>query len=161
MDASSLTALAGLAGAAIGGLTSFGTTWVSQRAQLREQNLSSARRRREGLYVEFTKEASRLYADALSHERDDVADLVNLYAIAAHVRMVSAEPVIAAGDAVIRAIVDAYHGPNRSLAEMRRFAADGRMDPLREFSLAARAELEGYRTPPRGPRLATFARPLA
>jgi len=70
-----------------------------------------------------------------------VADLVNLYAIAAHVRMVSSEPIMAAADAVIRAIVDAYHGPNRSLTEMRQFAADGGMDPLREFSLAARAEL--------------------
>ena len=55
--------------------------------------------------------------------------------------MVSSEPIIAAADAVIRAIVDAYHGPNRSLTEMRQFAADGGMDPLREFSLAARAEL--------------------
>ena len=141
MDGGSLTALAGLAGAAIGGLTSFGTTWVSQRAQLREQNLTSARRRREGLYVEFMKEASRLYADALSHERDDIADLVNLYAIAAHVRMVSTEPVVAAGDAAIRAIIDAYHGPNHSLAEMRTIAAEGGLDPLREFSLAARVEL--------------------
>jgi hypothetical protein len=142
MEASSFTAFAGLAGAAIGALTSVGTTWVSQRAQLREQHSAAERKRRESLYVEFMKEGSRLYADALSHERDDVADLVILYSIAAHVRMLSGEPVIAAADAVIRAIVDAYHGPNRSLTEMRNFAAGGGMDPLREFSLAARAEFQ-------------------
>jgi hypothetical protein len=144
MDANSLTALAGLAGAVIGGLTSFGTTWVSQQSQLREQNVNAARKRRESLYVEFIKEASRLYADALSHERDDIADLVNLFAIAAHVRMISPETVIAAADTVIGAIIDAYHGPNRSLGEMRKFAADGGMDPLRCFSLASRMELAAH-----------------
>ena len=146
MDANSVSAFAGLAGAAIGGLTSFGTTWISQRAQLREQGFSAARKKRESLYYDFIKEASRLFADALSHERDEISDLVNLYAIMAHVRMISAQDIICAAERVVDAIIDAYHGPNRTLHELRGFAAQGGLDPLRAFGEACRLELSAYRT---------------
>ena len=146
MDASYFSALAGLAGAAIGGMTSFGSSWLNQRAQLRVQTLAAARKQRENLYVDFIKEGSRLYADALSHERDEIMDLVNLYALAAHLRMVASPSIVDAGEAVIDAVIDAYHGPNRCLSELRQFAAQGGLDPFREFGRACREELLQYRT---------------
>lgn len=147
MDASYFSALAGLAGAAIGGMTSFGTTWVTQRAQLREQRILSTHKQRESLYVEFIKEASRLFADALSHERDELNDMVKLYAIMAHIRMISSDHVTCAAERAIEAIIDAYHGPNRTMGEMRSFAAAGGLDPFFDFDNAARHELATFRTP--------------
>src|SRR5215468_9408384 len=123
MDTNYFSALAGLAGAAIGGMTSFGSNWLNQRAQLRDQALSNGRKRREALYVEFVKEASRLYADALSHERDEINDLVTLYAIVAHLRMVSSPEIICAAESVVDLVIDSYHGPNRTLAELRKVAS--------------------------------------
>lgn len=147
MDASYFSALAGLAGAAIGGMTSFGTTWVTQRAQLREQRILATHKQRESLYVDFIKEASRLFADALSHERDELNDLVELYAIMAHIRMISSEHVTSAAERAIDAIIDAYHGPNRTMGQMRSFAAEGGLDPFLDFDNAARHELSTFRTP--------------
>jgi len=147
MNPSYFSALAGLAGAAIGGMTSFGTTWVTQRAQLREQGILAMRKQRENLYVDFIKEASRLFADALSHERDELNDLVKLYAIMAHIRMISSEHVTCAAEGAIDAIIDAYHGPNRTMGEMRSFAKEGGLDPFLDFDNAARLELAKFRTP--------------
>jgi hypothetical protein len=141
MDPAYFPALAGLAGAAIGGMTSFGTTWVTQKLQLREQSREGARKAREQLFVDFISEAARLFADALSHERDDIADLVNLYAIAGHLRMISRPETIAAAERAIDVIIDAYHAPNRSLIELRAFAGKGGFDPLRDLGRACRAEL--------------------
>jgi len=146
MEASYFSALAGLAGAAIGGMTSFGTTWVTQRAQLREQRILSTHKQRESLYVEFIKEASRLFADALSHERDEIEDLVKLYAIMAHIRMISSDHVTCAAERAIDAIIDAYHGPNRTMGQMRSFAKEGGLDPFLDFDNAARLELSTFRT---------------
>ena len=146
MDATYFSAVAGLAGAAIGGMTSFGSSWLNQRAQLRVQTLSTARAARETLYVEFIKEGSRLYADALSHERDEINDVVNLYAIVAHLRMVSTEKIVDAAEAVIDAVIKAYSGPNHNLSELRELATTGALDPFREFGRVCREELSRYRT---------------
>jgi len=60
MDAAYLTAMAALAGSAIGALASLGTTWLNQHAQERARQLSESRERRTRLYQEFIEEASRL-----------------------------------------------------------------------------------------------------
>jgi hypothetical protein len=145
MDATYFSALAGLAGAAIGGTTSFGSSWINQRAQLRVQTLATARKQRENLYVDFVKEGSRLYADALSHERDEITDLVNLYAIVAHLRMVASSKIVDAAEAIVSLVIEAYHGPNHTLSEMRELAATGGLEPFRDFGRACREELSRYR----------------
>ena len=141
MDTSYFPALTGLAGAAIGGLTSFGTTWVTQKLQLREHSLERARKAREQLFVDFISEAARLFADALSNERDEIADLVELYAIAGHLRMISRPETIAAAERAIDVIIEAYQAPNRTLVDLREFAGKGGLDPLRDLGRACRAEL--------------------
>jgi hypothetical protein len=144
MDANYFSAMAGLAGAAIGGLTSFGSTWITQKTQLREQTRDGARKRREQLFVEFMNEASRLFADALTHEKDNIADVVNLYAIAGHMRMVSLPRTIAAAERAIDLIIETYHEPNKTLHELRESAAKGGLDPLRDLGRACRAELATF-----------------
>ena len=63
MDPAYVPALAALAGSAIGGLTSFATTWLTQQTKVRAQQLVDEIVRREELYKDFIEEASRLYAD--------------------------------------------------------------------------------------------------
>jgi hypothetical protein len=63
MDAAYISAVAALAGSAIGALASFVTTWLTQHAQQRATRLAQEMSRRERLYGEFIDEASRLLAD--------------------------------------------------------------------------------------------------
>ena len=142
MDTAFLTALFGLVGVAIGGLTSFATSWLVQRAQLRHKEMQADRARREHLFREFIAEASRLYGDALSHEKDDVSDLVRLYALVAQMRLICSSPVVAAAEKTMDRICETYLAPNRTLREMRVFAQQGGLDFLVEFGEACRAELE-------------------
>ena len=83
------------------------------------------------LYVSFTKQASELFAHALGHDDGDLSEVAKLDAIIAHIRMVSPPQIVAAAEAVIQAIVNAYACPNRKLQELREFAANGGLDPLR------------------------------
>jgi hypothetical protein len=67
-DAAYLPAAAS-AGSAIGGLTSLGSAWPTQRYQDRAKRLLQDKGRRQSLYKQFIIEASKLYADALSHRQ--------------------------------------------------------------------------------------------
>ena len=49
--------------------------------------LEQDRTRREALYGEFIREASRLFVDAFEHELDDPAKPVQLYAIVSTIRL--------------------------------------------------------------------------
>jgi len=142
LDAAYLSAFFGLAGAIIGGLTSFATTWLTQQAQIRERQRDAARTVRQNLFGAFITEASRLHADALSHEKDDVADLVQLYALIAKMRLLASRPVVTAAEQVLQSIVETYLAPNRTLHEMRIFAEEGKMNFLVDFGEACRLELE-------------------
>lgn len=144
MDGSILTAMVGLAGAAVGGLATFGTSWLTLRAQLHQKAREAARDRRERVYTDFIKEATRLFGDAFGHQREDVSDLITLYSLAAHMRLLASSEVVAAAENVLEAIVAAYLGPNRTLHELRQFASEGGLDPLRHFSQTCRAELAGF-----------------
>jgi len=134
-------AASALAGATIGGLASFGGSLMTQWLQLRDKNLENNRAQREALFSEFINEAARLFGDALSHEKDDVTDLVRLYAIVARIRLVASPPVVQAAEKTMDAIIEAYLAPNRSLHELRTLAAEGQMDFLLGFGEACRAEL--------------------
>src|SRR5215471_3397652 len=61
MDAAYISALSALGGATIGGLVSFGSSWLTQRTQLCFAHHEAIKAKREALYTEFIDEASRLY----------------------------------------------------------------------------------------------------
>lgn len=144
MDTSFVTATAALAGAAIGGLASFCSSWMTQTIQVRDRNRQRERSRREALFAEFIQEASRLYGDALSHEKDDVADLVQLYALVGRIRLGSSMAVVRAAEQTMSVIVDTYLMPNRSLHELRGSLKEGGMNFLLGFSEACREELADF-----------------
>ena len=141
MDATNIANFAGLIGAAVGGLTSVATTWIAQKTQIRAQHQKTVRAQRERLFVAFMDEASRRYADALGHEKDDVADVVKLYAIVAHLRMVSEPDIVAAAERVIGEIVQAYQAPNRTLHELGDLVATEGLRAFRDLGMAFRTEL--------------------
>ena len=144
MEPAYVSALFGLAGAVVGGMASFLTSWSTQRTQARAKHIESQQSRRLDLFDSFISEASRLYADALSHERDDVSEMVLLYAMAARMQLIASAKVVAAAHDVMNAIAEAYVAPNLTLIEMRERAQDGRLDILAQFSEACRQDLLAF-----------------
>lgn len=141
MNTAYLSAIAGLTGAGIGGLTSFATSWLTQRTQLADQHREAERKRRETLFNAFIAEASRLYGDALGHGKDDVTQLVKLYALVTRIRLTASPAVLMAAERAMDTIVDTYLKPNKTLHELKLFAEQGGMDFLHEFGEACRVEL--------------------
>ena len=140
MDNAYVSALAALAGSAIGAIASFATTWLTQHGQVRAQRVALAIDRREHLYNEFIDEASRLFTDALSHEFDDPSKFVRLYALIAKLRLFASVDVVSKADEVMRRILEIYDRPNIDFSK-----PDSRRTPevdlLRAFSEACREDL--------------------
>ena len=145
MNASAISALAALAGAAIGGLTSVLASWLTQRAQARAQWLAQDKLRRLEIYKEFIEEASKSHIGALQNNEPDMPALVGLYAKISRMRVLSSPEVVERADQVARMIVDTYLAPNKTFPELREMVNSGSVDLLRDFSEACRAELESLR----------------
>jgi hypothetical protein len=145
MDASIISALAALTGAAVGGLTSGVTNWLNHRSQLRAQWLNHEKNRRQILYRDFIEEASKCYIDALQHDEADIPGLVGLYAKLSRMRALSSTGVVDSADKVVRKILDTYLEPDRGFFELRAMAIDGSIDLLRDFASACHDEFEEMR----------------
>ena len=141
MDTAYISALSALGGAAIGGLASFGSSWLTQRTQLRFAHYEAIKSKREALYAEFVDEAARLYGDALGHQKDDAADLVKLFALLGRIRLRSPRPVITAAERTFDSIVETYLGSNRTMHEVLEDVHRGGFNFLIEFGEACRQDL--------------------
>jgi hypothetical protein len=146
MNPAYVSALAALAGAIIGGLTSFVTSWLMQRTQLRHAHREAEEAKLEALYSDFITEASRLFGDAVTHQTEEFTDLMRLVAMIGRMRLGSDRRVIDAARRVEKTIVETYLGPNRTLPELMDFADKGGMDFLIEFGEACRSELAARAT---------------
>ena len=145
MDGPNISALAALAGSLVGGLTALGGSWLRQWAQTRAQEEAEDRSAREALYRDFIVEASRLYGDALMHDKAEVSEFIGLYAMISRMRVRSSAGIIDHAEKVARNIVDTYLGPNRTFRDVQQMLESERMDPLRGFSEACRDELRPHR----------------
>ena len=141
MDTAYISALSALGGATIGGLTSFGSSWLTQRTQLLFTYHEAIKAKREALYAEFVDEASRLYGDALGHQKDDPADLVKIYALIGRIRLVSPRSVVTAAERTFDTIIEAYLGPNRTMHEVLDDVHRGGFHFFAEFGEACRQDL--------------------
>jgi hypothetical protein len=142
VDASIITALAALTGAAVGGLTSGIANWLSQRNQLRAQWILHEKTRRQTLYGDFIEEAAKCYIDALQHDKPDIPGLVGLYAKLSRMRTLSSVPVVHCAEEVARKILDTYLEPDKNFVELRQMVIDGTIDLLKDFSAVCRDEFE-------------------
>jgi hypothetical protein len=141
MNQAYISAFAALAGAMIGGLTSFGTSWFTLRAQLRNAQRETKKAKLEVLYNDFIAEASRVFVDALTHQTEDPTNMLPLYALVGRMRLVSSRSVIDAAMRIENQILETYMGPNRTLHETRDLARQGGINILAEFSEACREDL--------------------
>ncbi len=128
MNASVITALAALAGAAIGGLTSVFASWLAQHAQARVQWVAQDNLRRQEL-KEFIEAASKCYVDALQHDEADIPALVELYVRVGRMRILSSPKVVESAELVTRTIVDSYLVPNKNFLELREMVNSGKDRP--------------------------------
>src|SRR5262245_39090577 len=139
MDASLITALAGLTGAAVGGLTSGLASWLIQKTQARQQWLAQEKLLRQELYKEFIEEASKCHVDALQHGNPDIAALIGLYAKIARMRVLSSQVVLEHAEQIERTILNTYLEPDKTFPELREMEFGGSVDILRYFSVACSA----------------------
>jgi hypothetical protein len=146
MDASGLIpAFAAILGSTVGGLTTFATTFLTQRYNARRDMREKDVANREKLYSEFLAEIADLYVDSLNRTLDDVgkpAAFVAAYALLGRIRMISAEAVLKAADRVIQDIIEAYNRPPISIQELKKLTDERPADPWHEFTEACRAERE-------------------
>ena len=144
MNSGTITAIAAISGSLVGALSSLVSTWMGQRHQDRRDFLEREITRREELYSDFITEAARHFVAALGHNLTDTDPLVAPYALLSRIRLTASSQVLAASEAVSRAIVDAYAKPNLTLEDLYALTMRDE-DPLRDFSTACRAELEAMR----------------
>ena len=142
MDSGYISAISALAGSAIGALASLGTTWMTQNSQTRVTQRLQDRARREALYSEFIREASKLFADAITHELDDPAKLVELYAIANRMRLFGEPQTLEEAERVITQIGSTYFAPIKEVRSLANMAKGDEFDLLLAFSNACRKELD-------------------
>jgi len=142
IDSGYITAFAALGGAALGGLTSFATSWTTLRIQMKSQRSASSKSKRQKLYKAFIDAAARIYGDALLHDKLETTGLIDLHALVSRMRIVSSRPVIETAVNVVKVITDTYSQPNKSPEEIEAMISNGSVDILQSFSEACRDEFE-------------------
>ena len=142
IDSGYITGLAALGGAALGGLTSFATSWTTLRTQMKAQRRDSSKSSRQKLYKAFIDHAAKIYGDALIHDKLETTGLIDLHALVSRMRIVSSRPVIETAVNVVRAITETYSQPNKSSEEIEAMISNGSVDILRSFSEACRDEFQ-------------------
>ena len=125
----------------MGASASILTTWMTQRTQSIRSQAEIKLRERQSLYGEFITEASRLTMEAMSHSLEKPDTFVTLYGVLGRIRLVAADPVLAAAEACVHEIADLYAKPNLTIDQIRTAFEQEKVDPVREFSSACRAEL--------------------
>jgi len=142
MNSGYITALAALGGAALGGLTSFATSWNTLRTQMKAQRSANSKSIRQKLYKAFIEGAAKTYGDALIHDKLEITGLIDLHALVSRMRVMSSQPVIESAVKVVKVITDTYSQPNTTPEEMQAMISNGSVDVLRSFSEACREEFE-------------------
>ena len=142
MDVAYVSALSALAGSVVGGLTSGVTTWLSQRASVKAARLEHELSRREQLSKDFIITASKAFGDATVSNDPQIPVIVDLYAMVSIMRVVSSPQTLACAEKIMHETTRVYFEPNKTVRELHEQVASGvGIDPLKEFSEAARVEL--------------------
>jgi hypothetical protein len=142
MDVAYVSALSALGGSIVGGLISSTTTWLSQRTQVRAARLEHELSRREQLYKDFILSASKAYGDAMVGNDPQIPVIVDLYAMISIMRIVSSRRTLACAESIMHKTAQTYFEPSITARDLHQLVKAGKeIDPLKEFSEAARAEL--------------------
>ena len=103
--------------------------------------------RRDGLYKEFIAAASKAYGEAIVSNEPNVQEFVALYAMISRMRLQSPPQTVACAEKVMRATIDTYFAPGKTIRELHESAQRGSgIDLLKDFSEVAREELRAFTT---------------
>lgn len=143
-----LSPVSGLLGALIGGSTSLIAAIYTHRSQDRIQRIAAEVAKRETVYADFVFHASNLILRAYTH--DEIAlsgDEQRLIGLINRMRFFASPKVVATAEAVLRAIVEISLKPSVELRQLAMQALSRSLDPdpLLEFSLVCRADLDSVR----------------
>ena len=116
-------------------------SWMAQRTQVQAGLRAKDRTTRQRLYKQFIEEASKLYGDALVNSAVEIPMLIGIYALIGRMRVISSARIVDKAEIALRAIVDMYFSPNKTVAELHEEIGRDKLDILRDFSSAAREEL--------------------
>ena len=144
MDVAYVSALSALGGSVVGGLISGTAAWLSQRTQVKATQREHDKSRLEDLYRDFVLTASKLYGDALTRDDPQIQEIVAVYAIISRMRVLSSPRIVESAEKVMRATLDTFFRPNRTVREVRDLLEKGdetELDLLKEFSDLAREDL--------------------
>jgi hypothetical protein len=144
VDASYLSAMSALAGAAVGGLTSFATTFYTQTTQSRNDRRNRERTSRQELYGKFLEELARQWAHAVRERTINHDELTAIFALRGRILLVASTPVATAADDAIRNLVDTMLAPNKTDEELRAEMKSGRADQMLVFAQICRSELQRF-----------------
>jgi hypothetical protein len=147
MDVAYLSALSALAGSVVGGLISGIATWLSQHEQATAEKRAHNQSQLEDLYNDFIVAASKALGDALTSDDPHLQEIVGLYAMINRMRVLSSPRIVACADRIVRAILDTYFAPNKTIRELHDLMKSGGgpgIDPLKEFSELVREELRTF-----------------
>jgi hypothetical protein len=141
MEQSIISAVAGLTGSLLGGMSTFAASWLTTHRQHRTQTFIQQAARREQLYAEFIREGSRHLVNAWGHEMGSPENLADIYSTLERIRLMSTPNVVSAAESVMQQVVAAYTAPNKTYDELQNLVMDGSIvSPLTKFSNACRAE---------------------
>lgn len=142
MDIAYISAISALAGSVVGGFTSGITTWMSLRAQARAGRLALNVSHRQDLFRDFIVAASKLYGYAVVSSEPPLQELVDVYAMISRMRMLCSPQLVECADKIMSFTLDTFFAPNKTVRELHEMVKKGTgIDPLKEFSVAAREEL--------------------
>jgi hypothetical protein len=139
-QSAAITALAAVMGSLVGGLTSFATTFFTQRNQAHRDFLSRDVANREELYSQFIKEATNLYADSLDKTLTNPAMLIGMYSLIGRIRLIGSDKVLLAAEKVADSIIVSYSHPPTTFDDIYKVVHETRVDPLKEFTESCREE---------------------
>ena len=145
MDATIVSAMAGVFGSLVGGSATVATAWITQKTLSKRELIGAEIRQREALYGEFIRECSKLVMDSLVRTLDKPETLLSMYELLNRIRLAASDAVLAEADHVLRQITEQYFSANLSVDEMRALVQSGSADPLKSFGEACRVELKSMR----------------
>jgi hypothetical protein len=141
MEATIVTALAGIVGSLCGGTASLATAWVTHKARGKREAVQSELNKRETLYGEFIDECSKRVMDSLERNLDKPERFLTTYALLNRIRLCASDAVLGQAVEVVKFIMEQYFSPNVSVEEFHERVHNGGIDPLKAFSEACRREL--------------------
>jgi hypothetical protein len=148
IDPALLSPVSALVGALVAGATSLIATIYRQRGQDRLQRVAGEVAKREAVYADFVAHASNLLLHAYTH--DEIAltgDEQRLIGLINRMRFFAPAHVVATAEAVLRAILEISLKPRIELRQLATEALSKNLDPdpLLDFSLICRADLDSVR----------------